>query len=100
MQGVRFKRIWEGRLGRYQYFKGCLLGILVAIICLTIPLAAFEMAKTWENSNLTQALNFLNFIIFKIVITSAIVIPLGLYASLSIRRCHDIGYSGWLALLS
>src|SRR5258708_2393236 len=91
-----FQKPYVGRLGRLQYFIGLLIGFISIVIGIAFTTAA-KSAFAISEGNITivifdvlfLAISFLIFF-FSVFITW----------SLSVRRWHDLGSSGWAFLLN
>lgn len=89
------RRMWNGRIARMNYFLGTLFGIL--------PL--FGLVALWGAVRLLtyetdSALANIFFALIPIFITLALLWWGFLHLCLAIRRCHDIGVTGWVSLLA
>ena len=88
--GVYMRRPWEGRVSPSRFFLG---NISVAVVYFIIALVLL-IATGANNPN-------------AIVPRSIAIIPFILYfpalfyiGCLIIRRCHDLGWSGWFSLIA
>lgn len=90
-----FMGMFTGRLNRWEYFVACVLfGVLMfAILFLaSLGIAAMFGASDQTSAGMGAAITVVLFIV--VVLAS---LPISL--SLSVRRLHDIGLSGWFILL-
>lgn len=85
LKNFSFKRLYQGRLGRLQYFLS-LLALIAAFIVVT--LIYVFITDIFKNETL-------NIVGLVIVIGSGIIFS----ASLHIRRLHDMNLTGWLVLV-
>src|SRR5208282_711861 len=84
---------------RRTYFMWCIFGVAWSILCIAVPLFVLEAKKAFAPTPINHQV-LLNPLLFRVAILCGILIPLALYVSSSIRRCHDLGYTGWLTLFS
>ncbi len=79
---LSFGNLFEGRLGRWQYFlTSLLLGIAVFAVALLVGVAS-------------RSLGGISFL----VVIAAYIIAVPISISLSVRRAHDMNWSGWYVL--
>jgi uncharacterized membrane protein YhaH (DUF805 family) len=91
-----FKKPYSGRLGPVQYLIGFLLSLGAVILGLSF-ITAFKAPLSGLTINLSVVVVFLILTIFAVVFfTLSLYITWGLM----IRRWHDVGCSGWMALLN
>jgi uncharacterized membrane protein YhaH (DUF805 family) len=77
------RRLWLGRISAATYFFGVVGTLLMAYIIVTGLIAALSQTGRFAAASLL------------------LYIPaFFLIACLAIRRCHDLGWSGWLSIVS
>src|SRR6266481_356323 len=75
------KNLWQGRIGELRYFLGLFtVGIIFVLVIMGLLLIPVPSIR----------------ILFSILVYA---VSLVIDISLICRRCHDLGYSGWLGLL-
>jgi len=100
-------RLWQGRIGRWRYFTGSFLPLLGIFILVSIwgvvRLLQSTISVSGGGSSTTDTIallgTFLNAVI-GLLITICIIAFFLFHLLLAIRRCHDLGYTGWLSLLA
>ncbi len=92
-----FKNLFEGRLGRMRYFQGSF--VAATPFLLIVMLWGFAtIFETSPKSGLVQ--DIANNILIPIFFGLTFIFFIGVHLAVSIRRCHDLGYTGWLGLCS
>ena len=88
--GFSFAHLYEGRLGRMDYFlTGLLLGLAVFLFAAAVFFVLYS----------SYGLTLTTIILCMIIFLALVLLPLPFSFSLTIRRLHDIGLSGWFCLL-
>lgn len=81
-RALSFENLFEGRIGRWQYFlTSLLLGVAVMVVAFLVGTAS-------------RSLGGMSFLL--LIAAYIFVIPLSI--SLSVRRAHDMNWSGWYVL--
>jgi len=92
----RVRRLWNGRLGRLHFFTGNLFGILPIFVVVSIW-GAVRMISESMNSGVSG--ESLDSIIGFFVLIAAFW-WFFLHQCVTVRRCHDVGITGWFSLLT
>jgi uncharacterized membrane protein YhaH (DUF805 family) len=94
-----FRRLFTGRIGRLNFFLGHLFFMLPIFIVTSLWGLIAILSSTF---NLKTDTSFL-FSLFDQLVVVLIAISCIIYVILNffllIRRCHDVGYTGWLSCL-
>ncbi len=95
LSGAYLKQIFSGRIGRWHYFFAHMtVSLLCAILAFTFLASGLLSIKFLDDSFLYPAM-FLFMFLFLLILLIASVFGL----SLSVRRLHDLGHSGWWTLI-
>jgi len=93
-------KLFSGRLGRMRYFQGVLISFLPFF--LTVSLWGFIHIFTGiylgNDTSPSFLVSLFNNVIIPLVFAVEFLLFFPCYFTVTIRRCHDIGASGWLSL--
>lgn len=99
-------RLWHGRIGRWHYFAGSMLPTLGIFILVSVWGVVRLLQSTFTVSGGAETVGTLGLMgtlinaIIGLLITLLIIAFFLVHIPLAIRRCHDLGYTGWLSLLA
>ncbi len=92
------------RIGRLRYFLGplCTMGPLFVLVAMWGVIGYMQQLSVFDSGSSNSFIESINFIIPLLMIPAVLLGLVGLYLSitLGIRRCHDIGNTGWFLLLT
>lgn len=91
------RRFWNGRIARKNYFLGSLISAL-PLFALVMLWGIIHLMSESLNSDSADIAIF--GALLPIFITLALAFWVFLHLCLMIRRCHDMGVTGWVSLLS
>ena len=104
--GWSIENLWSGRLARWHYFAGAMLPVLGIFILVSVWGIIHLLQSTFSVSGgsveTAGAGGFLSVALNDIIVLLITVFILAFFLGhifLAIRRCHDLGYTGWLSLL-
>ena len=94
---INLMKLFTGRLGRLEY----LIGNLIALVPLMILVTLNDIAKLVVYQSIaTGSTNFgILHQILILIVWIFIIFFIIIKMSLDMRRFHDLGYTGWLAIL-
>lgn len=101
-----FGDLFSGRLGRMRYFQGVLLAFLPFLVLVTlwgiINIMTGTIILGGGSDAPTQSapflVNLINNIAIPILFALAFIFFMFAHFAVAIRRCHDLGYTGWVSL--
>src|SRR3989344_3040372 len=101
------ENLWHGRIARWHYFVGSMLPVLGIFILVSVwgVIRLLQSTFTISGSAATtvDAFSLVNTFasaLIGLLITVFIIAFFLVHIPLAIRRCHDLGYTGWLSLLA
>ena len=90
-------RLVSGRLGRMRYFTGSLLASLPFFLGVS-AWGFVNIVSSSIGSEPSTGAQLFNNIIIPLFFAFSFIFFLVAHISVAVRRCHDIGYTGWISL--
>lgn len=90
-------RLVSGRLGRMRYFTGSLLASLPFFVGVS-AWGFVNIVSSSLGSVPSTGTQLFNNIIIPLFFAVSFIFFLVAHISVAVRRCHDIGYTGWISL--
>jgi uncharacterized membrane protein YhaH (DUF805 family) len=102
-----FWKMRQARISRITYFKGLLLSIACAVaVAIAIGLVFAAVQISYETEGAPQAgilfavTSALTTVLPNFIAGVIVVCLFSIFIILTIKRLHDLGYGGWLVLIS